>query len=203
MTRHARLALVGMMLALWAFSRACNTAPAESQPGTRPSSATWAPAPYGLLWRLWLPVTGGGASVRDWRWDQVAVAYADKPTLAPTPTRTPAPTDTRPPRPTRQARATGTPTQGNMLPPPTCGPGTVEPGLWTPWPACYPHGGSFTPTPTASATHTPYPTDTPPASATWEPTPSPRAKATPAAAVTARETWRYRFPIVLVRRASR
>lgn len=57
--KHAFLALVGMMLALWAFTRACNTVPAASQP---PPSATWAPAPFEPLGgRVWLPITAAVA----------------------------------------------------------------------------------------------------------------------------------------------
>lgn len=230
MTRHALLALIGMMLALWAFARACNPPhPAES--GARSTIyAPWvapaqAPTPCDYrrdVWPCWVATMTAAAAgtpmptptrasatwgpaypeprVGVWSWVDVAVARADdagKPTAGATATRTGTPTPTRPPRPTRTARPTGTPTQGRMASPVPCGPGTVEPGLWTPWPACYPHGPSFTPTPVE--TDTPTPSDTPPATATWEPTPTAAILEGPAPRVVPLpEVWVYRFPMLLV-----
>lgn len=199
MTRHALLALIGMMLALWAFARACNPPhPAESQGNP---SATWAPGqadPRGLAW---LPVAGAtirySRTVGDWRWDRVAVVKAEgKPTPAPTPTRTATPTPTRPPRATRTARATGTPEQGRMNTVPACGPGTLEPGPETPHPGCWPYGPPFTPTP--AETETPTPRDTPPATATWEPTPTAARTIIAVPGMEIPPVYLYRFPLVLV-----
>jgi len=165
---------------------------------TRTTEALLTPAPTPRDSATWEP------QPRAWRWDEVAVIHAaDKPTMAPTPTRSATPTQTRPPRATRTARPTGTPTQSGMLPPPTCGAGTVRPGEGTAWPACYPHGPSFTPTPDAS--DTPTPSDTPPASATTEPTPTaiPRAVPVPGGWVPAPEQHLYRFPVLLNRRGVR
>lgn len=204
MTRHALLALVGMMLALWAFSRACAPHRAESQPG--PPSATWAPAWPEPRGQAWLPAVVDGLSMTPprWyvRWDDAAVARAQsKPTVDATPTRTPTATPTRPPRATRTARATGTVTQGPMNTVPACGCNTPEPGPETPFPGCWPYGGQCTPTVLPTDTPTPTPRDTPPASATWEPTPTAGLKATPITGgwVEAPEAWRYYYPMMLVK----
>ena len=173
------------------------TARALATPTPTRASATWEPQPRGATVRLF-------RTVGVWRWDEVAVVArlsttADKPTASPTDTRTPTPSTTRPARATRTARPTGTATQGRMATVPACGCDTPEPGPETPFPGCWPYGGTCAPTPTATI----YPTDTPPASATTEPTPTPRIMASRGSVdVRPVPAWVYLFPLLLNRRGA-
>lgn len=154
----------------------CWMATVEARQSITPTpTRTLGPWMTSTPWPGWTP-TPIGALARDIGWDLVAVQKAIPSRV---PTGTPTATE-RPPRTRRPPRATGTPTQIGMLPPPTCGAGTVAPGTATPWPLCYPWGPAFTPTPIPSYTPTGTPTDAPTETATIEPTPTPLLVVLPA-----------------------